>query len=69
MNSFMPARIAPGKRGYMISLYQWLLERKGYTEAEAEETVLRYDGGLDIPEEVKKDIKEYTEEFMQAFKG
>ncbi len=43
----------------MVSLYQWLLERKGYTEAEVEETVLRCDGGFDIPEEVKKDIKEY----------
>ena len=48
-----------------MSLYQWLLERKGYTEEEAEETILRYDGGLEIPEKVKKDIKEYTEEFIQ----
>ena len=51
----------------MISLYQWLIERKGYTEEEAEETVLRHECSLKIPDEVNKDIKEYTEEFIQEF--
>ena len=44
----------------MVSLYQFLTEEKNYTEAEAEETVLRYDAGMEIPKEIKKDIKEWS---------
>lgn len=51
----------------MQSLYQWLLEKKNYTEAEAEETVIRYNNGMEMPKEVLKDIKEYTEDFIQRF--
>ena len=43
----------------MISLYQYLVEEKNYTEAEAEETVLKYEMAQEIPKEIKKDIKEY----------
>ena len=52
----------------MISLYQWLLEH-GYSEAEAEEAVLRFDAGMPIPDNIKKDIRLYSEEFIQKFKG
>ena len=45
----------------MVSLYQFLTEEKNYTEADAEITVLMYDIGLDIPNEIKKDIKDYHE--------
>ena len=48
----------------MISLYQYLLEKKNYTEGEAEETILRYDVGLDIPEKVKQDIDDYCHEML-----
>lgn len=43
----------------MRSLYQWLIEEKNYEEWVAEETVLRFENGFAIPEEVKKDINEY----------
>ena len=33
----------------IYSLYQWLIE-KGYTEAEAEETIVRFNNGMEIPE-------------------
>lgn len=52
----------------MISLYQWLQERKNYKEWEASETVDRFECGMEIPDKVRKDIKEYTEEFIQTFK-
>ena len=51
----------------MISLYQYLLEKKNYTEAEAEETVIRYDVGMDIPDKVLQDINDYWLEFMSKF--
>lgn len=50
----------------IYSLYQWLIE-KGYTEAEAEETIVRFNNGMEIPENIKRDIKEYTEVFIQRF--
>ena len=50
----------------IYSLYQWLIE-KGYTEAEAEETVVRYNNGMEIPDNIKRDIKEFTEVFIQRF--
>lgn len=53
----------------MISLYQWLQERKNYTESEASETVDRWFDmdAYDIPKEVMKDIREYTEEYLQKY--
>lgn len=42
-----------------MTLYQYLIEKKSYTEAEAEETVLRFENNMIIPDEVKKDIKSY----------
>lgn len=53
----------------MISLYQWLIDERGYSEAEAEETVLRREVDLDLPEEVLIDVREYTQVFIQTFKG
>ena len=50
----------------MKSLYQWLQDEKGYSWEEASETVIRYEQDMDIPDDVKRDIKEYTEEFIQA---
>lgn len=50
-----------------MSLYQWLIDEKAYTEDEAAETVLRYDAGMSIPDDVKIDIFEYTEEFINTF--
>lgn len=61
------ARIPHTPRRIMQSLYQWLQERKGYTWAEAEETIDRYHNGMELPKEVLSDIKEYTEEFIQKF--
>lgn len=51
----------------MKSLYQWLQECKGYTWAEAEETIERYDNGMELPKEVLLDIKEYTQEFIEKY--
>lgn len=53
----------------MISLYQWLQERKNYTESEASETVDRWFDmdAYDISEEVMKDIREYTAEYLQKY--
>lgn len=51
----------------MISLYQWLIENKEYSEFEAEETLIRYHNSMEIPIEVKNDIKEYTYEYLQKF--
>lgn len=53
----------------MQSLYQWLQETKGYTWAEAEETIDRYDSGMPLPDNVRRDIREYTEEFIQKYHG
>ena len=39
----------------------------GLTEAEAEETVFRYEYSLEKPEQVKKDIKEWNEKFYIKF--
>lgn len=44
-----------------MSLFSFLVFEKNYSELEAEETCLRYEGGFDIPEDVRKDIKEYNE--------
>lgn len=51
----------------MISLYAWLIQVKNYSESESEETVLRYSAGMPLPDDVKKDIKEYTSLFIQSF--
>lgn len=45
----------------MRSLYQWLIDEKNYKEWEAQETVDRYQVGMDVPDEVRKDISEYYE--------
>lgn len=42
-----------------MTLYQYLIKKKYYTEAEAEETVLRFEYSMTLPDEVKKDIKSY----------
>lgn len=42
-----------------MSLYQYLLEVKEYSENDAEETVLRLDAGMEVPEDVLKDVKEF----------
>ena len=46
-----------------MTLYQYLIDEKQYTEAEAEETVIRYDIGMEIPEEIIKDIREYNRNY------
>ena len=51
----------------MTTLYEWLQIEKGYTDAEVEETYIRRDLGMEIPEEVKRDIKEYTQLFIQTY--
>lgn len=43
----------------MISLFEFLVNTKEYRVDEAEETVLRWEFGMDIPEDVKADIDEY----------
>lgn len=35
------------------------LENLGYTDAEIDETLLRLDAGMEIPQEICKDIKHY----------
>lgn len=47
------------KKIKMKSLFLWLQLKKGYTEDEAEETVLRVQNNMEVPEEVKNDVKEY----------
>lgn len=42
-----------------MTLYQYLIEKKDYTEAAAEETVLRFEYSMTLPDEVKNDIKNY----------
>lgn len=42
-----------------MSLYEYLVGLKNYSENDAEETVLRYEAGMSIPEKVLKDIREY----------
>lgn len=42
-----------------MTLYKFLLSL-GYTEAEAEETVLRYENGMPIPAEIKKDLNKWA---------
>lgn len=48
----------------MDTLYTWLMKEKGYSEFEAEMALYYYDG-FSVPDEVKKDIKEYTELYIQ----
>jgi len=45
-----------------MSLYQYLILFKDYTEDEALETLLRYKTGMKLPEYVLMDIKEYYKE-------
>ena len=47
----------------MISLFEFLVNGKNYSCDEAEETVLRWEHGMDIPDEIKVDISEYYESF------
>lgn len=46
-----------------MSLYDFLINEKGYTEAEAEETIFRYEYSLPKPEEVKNDIHDWSKTF------
>ena len=48
-------------------LYRWLIEDKGYTESEADETIIRYDNGMTLPKDVLSDLREYTEIFIDRF--
>ena len=45
------------------SLYIWLIEDKGYSEFEADETIIRCDCGMYLPDEVLSDVKEYRKIF------
>lgn len=40
-------------------LFRFLMEEKGYTEDEAEETLIRREIGLEIPEEIRAACNEY----------
>lgn len=42
-----------------MTLFQYLLNLN-YTEAEAEETIIRYYNGMNIPSNILTDIKKYT---------
>ena len=44
----------------MISMYQYLLE-KNYSSDEAEETVVRWENGLEIPDEILFDVRKYLD--------
>lgn len=44
----------------LVPLYSWLIDVKGYSEFDAEMTVLCYEGGFDLPIDVRKDVREYT---------
>lgn len=44
----------------MISMYQYLCEN-GYTSDEAEETVVRWENGMEIPKEIMCDIRQYLD--------
>lgn len=50
-----------------MTLCDFLINEKGYTEAEAEETVFRYEYSLPKPEQVIKDIHEYNKRFYIKF--
>ena len=43
----------------MMSMFQYLCEFKNYSENESEETVLRWEIGLEIPDKVHSDIEDY----------
>lgn len=45
----------------MINLEDWLGQIKNYSLDEIEETVLRLEAGMELPEEVRKDITEYRQ--------
>lgn len=58
----------------MLNLYEFLTQNKDYTEDEAEETVLRWDCCMDLPEKIHKDIDDYYKYrwsvlFPKAIKG
>lgn len=53
----------------MKTLYNWLIDCKGYSLDEAHETIIRYNEGMDLPEFVLNDIKEYTYLFIQRYSG
>lgn len=50
-----------GQEDILKQLYNALIV-KDYTEAEAEEAVIRYENGMEQPEEVARDIKDITGE-------
>lgn len=53
----------------MITLYNWLIDCKGYSLDEAHVTIIRYNEGMDLPEVVLNDIKEYTYLFILRYSG
>lgn len=44
-----------------MTLYKYLTQFLEYSEAEAEETVIRFEQGMNMPDEVLKDIGDYYE--------
>ena len=46
-----------------MTLYKFLVFEKHYTENEALETVVRFENSMNIPFEVKKDIREYYKKY------
>ena len=44
-----------------MSLFKWLVNVMKYSEAEAEETIIRYDNGMDLPADVIVDIMKWSE--------
>lgn len=44
-----------------MTLYKWLINVMKYSDAEAEETILRYENGMDIPADVMVDIQKWAE--------
>lgn len=51
----------------MDDLRSWLKYKKGYSDAEIEETMFRREHRLEIPEEVEKDLKEYVKVILTKF--
>lgn len=47
------------ERGIKMSLYQYLVEKKNYSENDAEETAIRVSADMELPSCVIKDIEDY----------
>lgn len=53
----------------MKTLYNWLIDCKGYSLDEVHETIIRYNEGMDLPDSVLNDIKEYSYLFIESYSG